>query len=57
MLDSDLSQQDDENKLEDSSEDLDQTNNLLSEDEDLDGNNNTNNEFNIENNDGETEDF
>jgi hypothetical protein len=57
MLDSNLSQQADENKLEDNSEDLEQTNNLLFEDKDFDENNNTNNEFNVENNDKKIEDF
>jgi hypothetical protein len=57
MLDYNLSQQADENKLEDNSEDLEQTNNLLFEDKDFDENNNTNNEFNVENNDKKIEDF
>jgi hypothetical protein len=57
MLDSNLSQQADENKLEDNSEDLEQTNNLLFEDKDFDEKNNTNNEFNVENNDKKIEDF
>jgi hypothetical protein len=57
MLDSNLSQQADENKLEDNSEDLEQTNNLLFEDKDFHGNNNTKNEFNVENNDKKIEDF